>query len=179
MTIAAPRLIAIGGLSGAGKSTLAAALAPVLGAVWLRSDVERKRLFGVSETTRLGAEAYGRDVTARVYARLSEAAAAHLFYGRDILVDAVFQRQDERAAIEAVAAHHGARFCGLWLEAEHGLRRTRVAERTDDASDATPAIVDLQATRDAGLITWDRLAAGDAPAAVLAAALAVLTAPRP
>ena len=42
------RLIAIGGLSGTGKSTLAAALAPCLGARVLRSDVIRKRLFGVA-----------------------------------------------------------------------------------------------------------------------------------
>ncbi len=46
-----PRLVAIGGLSGTGKSALAASLAPFLlpapGAVHLRSDIERKRLFNV------------------------------------------------------------------------------------------------------------------------------------
>ena len=46
-----PQLIAIGGLSGSGKSSVAQALAPHLGvfpgAVHVRSDVERKRLFGV------------------------------------------------------------------------------------------------------------------------------------
>jgi hypothetical protein len=45
------RLIAIGGLSGSGKSTLAAALASGTGARVLRSDVIRKRLFGVSPET--------------------------------------------------------------------------------------------------------------------------------
>ncbi len=49
-----PRLVAVGGLSGAGKSALAAALAPQLGrapgALLLRSDVERKAMFGVDET---------------------------------------------------------------------------------------------------------------------------------
>ena len=52
-----PRLVAIGGLSGAGKSALAAELAPRLGrapgALWVRSDVERKAMFGVEETTHL------------------------------------------------------------------------------------------------------------------------------
>ena len=52
------RLIAIGGLSGTGKSTLAAALAPCLGARVLRSDVIRKRLFGVAPETQLPASAY-------------------------------------------------------------------------------------------------------------------------
>src|SRR5256885_1120726 len=52
----APKLIAIGGLSGSGKSvlarTLAAEILPAPGAVLLRSDVERKALFGVAEIGR-------------------------------------------------------------------------------------------------------------------------------
>ena len=48
-----PVLVAIGGLSGTGKSVLARALAPGLapapGAVVLRSDIERKALFGVAD----------------------------------------------------------------------------------------------------------------------------------
>ena len=52
---------------GPGKSALAAALAPELGrapgAVWLRSDVERKHLFGVEETDALPDSAYGAATT--------------------------------------------------------------------------------------------------------------------
>ena len=52
MAPAAPRLIAVGGLSGTGKSAVARAIAPSVGAfpgaVHVRSDVERKRLFGVA-----------------------------------------------------------------------------------------------------------------------------------
>ena len=50
LRLAPVRLTAIGGLSGTGRSTLAAALAPALGrhrACVLRSDVTRKRLFGL------------------------------------------------------------------------------------------------------------------------------------
>jgi aminoglycoside phosphotransferase family enzyme len=57
-----PQLIAVGGLSGTGKTTLAAALAPRIGsapgAVHVRSDLERKSLFGAQETMRLGAASY-------------------------------------------------------------------------------------------------------------------------
>ena len=60
----APVLVAIGGLSGTGKSALARALAPFLapepGAVVVRSDVERKILFGVDETERLSAGGLSR-----------------------------------------------------------------------------------------------------------------------
>ncbi len=69
-----PRLVAIGGVSGTGKSTLARRLAPALGAapgaVLLRSDVIRKRLFGVEPTERLGEEAYTEAVSDRVYEAL-------------------------------------------------------------------------------------------------------------
>ena len=58
----APRLVAVGGYSGTGKSTLAAALAPHFmpcpGALHLRSDVERKRLFGIDPLERLPRQAY-------------------------------------------------------------------------------------------------------------------------
>src|SRR3954471_10463764 len=71
ITPAPPVLVAIGGLSGTGKSVLARALAPSLapppGAVVLRTDVERKALFGKDETKPLPREAYEPSVTACVY----------------------------------------------------------------------------------------------------------------
>src|SRR5690606_26620074 len=67
-----PDFVAVGGLSGTGKSTLAAALAPKLGpppgAVHLRSDLERKAMFGRAETERLGPDCYTDEATERVYA---------------------------------------------------------------------------------------------------------------
>src|SRR5205085_2600282 len=65
-----PRLVAIGGLSGSGKSSLAARLAPELGvapgARVLRSDVLRKRRFGLMPEEKLPAEAYTAEITALV-----------------------------------------------------------------------------------------------------------------
>src|SRR5205814_7652542 len=70
-----PLLVAIGGLSGTGKSVLARGLAgliePPPGAVIIRSDVVRKRLFGASATTALPASAYRPDMPARVYGGLA------------------------------------------------------------------------------------------------------------
>ena len=68
----APRLVAVGGLSGTGKSAVSRAIAPWLGAfpgaVIVRSDVERKRLFGVAPEERLPARAYAPEVSDQVYA---------------------------------------------------------------------------------------------------------------
>ena len=83
-----PRVVAVGGLSGTGKSVLARALAsyvpPAPGAVHLRSDVERKVLFGAAETERLPAEAYSAQAGARVYAALYDKARHILVAGHSV-----------------------------------------------------------------------------------------------
>ena len=143
-----PRLIAIGGRSGTGKSTLASALAPVLGAPpgarWLRSDVIRKRQAGLVPEQRLPPESYTPESSAAIYAEMEARAEALLRAGWPVVVDAVFGKAEERAAIEAVAARAGAAFSGLWLEAPVDLAAQRVKGRHNDPSDADIAVVRAQ-----------------------------------
>ena len=143
-----PRLIAIGGLSGSGKSAVAAAIAPHVGAfpgaVHVRSDVERKRLFGVGPQTRLPDRAYAAEISDEVYAICRKRARLALKARRTVIVDAVHAKPEERAAIESLAAEAGAPFTGLWLEAPREVMRARVAKRQADVSDATPSVVDEQ-----------------------------------
>jgi hypothetical protein len=173
-------LIAIGGLSGTGKSTLAARLAPEIGpipgAVHLRSDVERKRLAGVDERERLPSGAYTLAATDEVYAVLRARAAAVLASGHGVVVDAVHQRPDERAALAEVARQAGVAFAGLWLEAPLDALEARVAARRGDASDATAEVVRAQAERDPGPLDWTRVATTGTPEEVLARARAALAA---
>ena len=168
----APMLLAIGGFSGTGKSTLAAALAPLVGAapgaVHLRSDLERKSMFGSGETERLESTAYSAAATTKVYATLTMKAQMTLHAKHAVIVDAVFSKPDERAEIEEVARRESVPFRGLWLEAPHDEMARRVAERAGDASDATPAVVRTQIDRGAGDITWARIDAGGSPESALA-----------
>lgn len=156
-----PRLIAVGGLSGAGKSTLARRLAPAIGAApgafVVRSDVARKRLFGVAPMTRLGPEGYGAPVTARVYRTLNARARLALTAGHAVIADAVFASPRERQAIEGVAKRAGVPFTGLWLEAPVRLMEERLAARRRDASDATPEILRRQLGHRLGAIGWCRI----------------------
>ncbi len=149
-----PRLIAIGGLSGSGKSAVARAIAPHVGAfpgaVHVRSDVERKRLFGIAPSERLPERAYAPQVSDEVYAMCRKRARLALKAGRTVIVDAVHARPEEREAIEALAAQEGADFTGLWLEAPREVMRSRVALRRGDVSDATPSVVDEQLGYDIG-----------------------------
>ncbi|MEP9375127.1 AAA family ATPase [Aquabacter sp. CN5-332] len=156
-----PALIAVGGLSGSGKSTLAARLCPVLGdmpgAVHVRSDIERKRLFGSTEFERLPPSAYDAPATQRTYERVRELARLALRARCSVVVDAVHARLDEREAIAAVAGKEGVPFHGLWLDGAVATLRDRVARRVHDASDATAEVVDLQAGFDIGPLSWPRL----------------------
>lgn len=172
------RIIAVGGLSGTGKSTLASALAPLVdpspGAVHLRSDVERKVLAGMEETDRLAADWYTPETSARVYNAILEKARTTLTAGHGVIVDAVFARPEERAAVEAIARRCGVPFTGLWLEAPPATLAARVTSRTGDASDATAAVVAQQLSYDIGPISWARIDAGSGAAATLSHARAAL-----
>ena len=174
-----PVLAAVGGLSGSGKSVLARALAPDLlpepGAVVLRSDVERKALFNVSETDRLPADAYTADVTARIYETLSSKARHALAAGHSAIVDAVFARPDQRQAIAAVGDAANVAFRRVFLCADLATRLARVGARAKDASDADPAIAERQETYALGIMDWTVTDASGTPAQTLARAKLALT----
>jgi aminoglycoside phosphotransferase family enzyme/predicted kinase len=162
-----PMLVAIGGLSGTGKSVLARGLAgliePPPGAVIVRSDVVRKALFGVSETTVLPQSAYQADVTKRVYDRLSNAARRVLAQGCSVVLDAAFLQEAERGELASLARKHGARFVGLFLTADLATRLARIEQRRSDASDATRDVVLIQETFAIGAVDWHMVDASGTP----------------
>jgi predicted kinase len=166
-----PRLVAVGGLSGTGKSVLARTLAPDLmpapGAVVLRSDVERKALFGRGETDYLPAEAYTPEVTARTYAVLVDKARRATAAGHSALVDAVFAAPAEREAIAAVAKEQGVAFRGLFLTADLATRMARIGRRAGDASDADATVVARQEGYALGAMDWSLVDAAGTPAQTL------------
>jgi uncharacterized protein len=173
---AKPRLVAIGGLSGTGKSLLARALAPAIppmpGAVVLRSDVERKALFGVAETERLPKAAYTTDATAKVYAALAAKARRLLAAGHSAIVDAVFAQPDERADFARAAG--SAVFQGLFLTAGLATRLSRVDKRISDASDATADVARQQEQFELGHIRWMKVDASGTPEETLLRAQAMI-----
>ncbi len=160
------RLIAIGGLSGSGKSTFAKELAPSVGrapgAVHLRSDIERKRLFKIGACEKLPDDAYRAEITVQVYERLRQLASRALEAGHSVIVDAVHGRAEERDALANLAARINVAFTGFWLDAPAETLIARVETRTNDASDAKAAIVRAQLGWDLGAIDWQRLDAANA-----------------
>lgn len=173
-----PMLVAVGGLSGTGKSVLAQNLAPLLppapGAVVLRSDIERKAMLNMAATERLPAEGYAPEITARVYASLAEKARRVIVAGHSAIIDAVFAKPEERAAVAAVASCCGAVFHGLFLNADLRARVKRVSTRQSDVSDADAVVAQAQERYDLGALDWTRIDASGESAATLQRTKSVL-----
>jgi hypothetical protein len=128
---------------------VACALADALGAIWLRSDVERKRLHGLQphERPQVGSALYGADATQRTYARLGELAQTLLGAGLSVVVDAAFLRRDEREAMRRLAARLGASFSIVVCTASPAQLQARIVQRLqagNDPSDATLDVLALQ-----------------------------------
>jgi len=177
-----PQLIAIGGLSGTGKSSVAQALAPRLGAfpgaVLVRSDVERKRMFGVAADERLPRAAYTAEISDIVYGICRKRALMALEGGQAVIVDAVHAKREERDAIAEIAARAVAVFTGIWLEAAADTMRGRIVRRSGDVSDATPDVLDEQLAFDLGPQNFAVVDAGRPVDQVVASCLELIRSPK-
>ena len=109
----------------------------------LRSDVERKRLFGIAAEARSGSELdaglYAPGASERTYARLAELARAVLAARYPVIVDAAFLQRDERERFAGLARDAGARFLIAACTAAPAVLRARVAARERDGRDASEA----------------------------------------
>ncbi len=143
------------GLSGSGKTTVAGALAERFGAICLRSDVERKRLFGLDPTARtasaVGGGIYDPEATRRTYARLADLARTVLAAGWPAIVDATFLRGTERAAFRSLARELAVPIVIVACTAPYAELRRRILAREQARTDASEASLSVLARqRDAG-----------------------------
>ena len=172
----APRLLAVGGFSGSGKTSLARRIAPKIGAapgaLLIRSDVVRKRLFGVAQEARLPLDAYTAEWHERVAVTMARQAKAALQAGHSVLLDAVHGSPFSQQAVERIAAEAGVAFQGYWLSAPLAVLEDRILARHDDASDATVEVVRRQVANGETQTTWRRLDAALSLDALAAQALA-------
>ncbi len=149
-----PVWIAIGGLSGGGKSALTRTLGPRLGpppgALWLRSDGIRKRLFGRRPEEHLPPDAYTSEWHERCYRRLLARARAAARAGWPAILDATWLHADNRAVLSMQAVRCGVRLHAFWLEVPEAVLRERVAARAHDASDAGAEVLERQLATYAG-----------------------------
>ena len=151
-----PALIITYGLPGCGKSTASQIVLEKYQVIRIRSDVERKRLFGLKARQRSQSELdggiYTPEATARTYHRLLELSRQILQSGFTVIVDAAFLKQQERRQFRELAAELAMPFVILTIRCDDAIQRRRIRQRagTNDASEA-------------GLDVYERLKAADEP----------------
>jgi hypothetical protein len=151
------------GVSGTGKSTIAGNLVAASGAVRIRSDVERKRLFGLAPEARSRPQdesvLYSAEMSRRTFERLAGLAGTIVAAGFPVIVDATFLHRAVRDRFRALAADLAVPFVIIDCIARADLLRERLRERERqgrDASEADVAVMEKQLGTDQPL-TGDEL----------------------
>ncbi len=143
-----PMLLITRGLSASGKSTLASQLLEKLGAIRIRSDVERKRLFGMDANNRAGFSfgkgIYNSAASEKTYARLLQLADMLLEAGFPVIVDAAFLKAEQRRPFQILAETRQLPYMILELQASKDTLRQRIQHRTKGVSDADLSILEQQ-----------------------------------
>lgn len=151
-TLAADKFLAIGyGVSGSGKSTVAMQLAQHTGAIRVRSDVERKRLFNLapesSSYSQVEGGIYTSEAGKRTFARLQSLAGIVVQAGFPCIVDATFLRRKQRKPFRKLAEVLDVPFIVLHCKASKRKLRERITLRNSqsvDASEADVAVMEKQ-----------------------------------
>jgi aminoglycoside phosphotransferase family enzyme/predicted kinase len=161
-------LVITRGLSGSGKTVLSGFLVEEVGAIRVRSDVERKRLHGLAPEARTGADVgagiYAPEATHRTYARLREVARAVIEAGFPAVVDAAFLARADRDLFRALARKEGVPFAIAACEAPEPVLRERIAARARARADPSEATLEVLTRQ---LVTAEPLAPAERTFAVV------------
>jgi uncharacterized protein len=130
-----PGLIIMHGLSGSGKSWVSARLAENLGALLVRSDIERKRLQRQTGAERIHTAQFDQST----YARLLACAESGLHGGVNVIIDAAFLEAHNRERFRTWAEAHSTPFIVASCRADLPVLEARIVSRQQlgiDPSDA-------------------------------------------
>jgi aminoglycoside phosphotransferase family enzyme/predicted kinase len=148
---ARPFLVITHGYSGAGKTAAGRLVVEALGVLCVRSDLERRRLFGLGASTRsgLGIESglYSPEASRQTYQRLTTLARTILEAGYSVIVDAACLQREQRDRLRALADQLRVPYVILDVTAPDAVLRERVRRREReglDASEANLAVLDHQ-----------------------------------
>jgi predicted kinase len=119
-----------------------------MGAIRIRSDVERKRIFDHEPTSNTRNEIdrgiYSSRASEQTYSRLQELASHIIKSGYSVIVDAAFLKHEQRQPFQLLAESLGVRYHILEVTAPADTLRQRIIERKHDISDADLAVLEHQ-----------------------------------
>ncbi len=148
-----PKLIISHGLSGSGKTTLSQLLLEQTDIIRLRSDIERKRIFGMKDTARdksgIDKGIYTEEASQQTYESLLQLAGSVLNAGCSVIIDAAFLKEDQRQNFYKYSKKVNVTFLILHSKVNIDIQRQRLRMRqqqNQDASDANNVILNQQIT---------------------------------
>ncbi|WP_250656500.1 AAA family ATPase [Alkalimarinus coralli] len=149
-------LLVMHGLSGSGKSNISRQLVEQLGAIRIRSDVERKRLFHYNAETDTQSPPdggiYTQNATKMTYDHVAGLSENLLKAGLPVIVDAANLKQWQRNLFRDIAINEGAPLLIISCHASSDILRARVIKRAEqnevgEEHDASEAKIDTLETQ--------------------------------
>ena len=138
-----PQLLLMHGVSGSGKTWVAQAILEHIGALRLRSDIERKRLCGLPPLARSNSAIdrglYGAETTRATYQRLIQLAQTILQAGFPVVVDAASLKNWQRRIFRSLAEALHVPFRIISCYAEDATLHRRLTKRQQNGTDASEA----------------------------------------
>lgn len=146
-TLHNPAIAITCGVSGAGKSTVSQVMVDQLGAIRVRSDIERKRLFDLppeaDSKSGMNTGIYTHEASTRTYARLLTLSRIIAQSGYLAIADATFLKEAQRAPFAALAEELDCPFQVLDITANEDELRRRISARAQAGNDASEASLDV------------------------------------
>jgi aminoglycoside phosphotransferase family enzyme/predicted kinase len=148
-----PKLMIMRGPSASGKSTVSQQLLEILGAIRIRSDVERKRLFDIdpgssastgSTADKIDSGIYSKQASLQTYTKLAELASEIINAGYSVIIDAAFLRYEQRKPFQQLADSLAVSYIILEITAPPEVLRQRIRARKHDVSDADLTVLEHQ-----------------------------------
>ncbi len=138
-----PKLFITHGLSGSGKTTVSQVLLQAYPAIRIRSDIERKRMWGIKERQRDKQDyqqgIYSATSSGQTYQMLLKLAEQILQAGFSVIVDATFLKLQQRDMFRKLAESVNVDYTILHCYAPLSLMQKRIVQRNKDDHDASDA----------------------------------------
>ena len=142
-----PKVIITYGLSGSGKTVLSQLVIENSDTIRIRSDVERKRIFGLNALEKsnqaLKSQMYSQAATHQTYQQLAHLTEEIITAGYNVIIDATFLQKSARDFFHQLANRINCAFIILHTLAPISCLKKWIAERQTSGKDASEATIEI------------------------------------
>lgn len=129
-----PKIIVFFGLSGTGKTFLSQNILKKIPAVYIASDITRKKLLNLDPNKHYYAQfekgIYSPEITLKTYEKMIEMTIEEVSYGRDVVLDATFREKKFRDLLRKRLKNVKAKVYWILCTAKDEVVKERIFKRT-------------------------------------------------